>query len=252
MGLVIPKYFKIVASLLANAQNLFKERNKMARLTIVLNEICGTASAKESARGYSAAQAAVMGELAGADGVAYRVDTSGLTPPEEKIIKTIREVVEIPVALIIPANDKVIEKAIDLKPDMVVIYNYPAGIQEQITRLQVSDIVTALLMPADLDLVKEAAKIKADYVVLDVTSYCAEKSLSNKMNILEKIAKASALTKRLSMETIISGPLKMVDLPKFAAMEGVEEFFIGHELVSKAVMFGLEKAIGRCKKAITE
>jgi pyridoxine 5'-phosphate synthase PdxJ len=222
----------------------------MARLTIVLNEICGITSAKESTKSCPAAQAAVMAESAGAEGVAYRIDTAGFTPSEEKVIKIIREVVEIPLAIIIPANDKSIEKVVDLKPDMVVLYNYTAGVQEQITRLQVSDIVTALLMSPDLDQIKDAAKIKADYTVLDVTSYCIEKSLSNKMTLLEKIAKASALSKRLSMETIISGPLRMTDLPKFAGLEGVEEFFMGQELASKAVMFGLEKAICRFKTAI--
>jgi len=195
-------------------------------------------------------QAASLCELAGADGVAYAVGHEGLNPVEEKTIKLLKDIVSIPLAVIIPTADRAAEKIIELRPDMVGVTTINSNTQDFITRLQVADIVTAVRTDPDIEMVRDAAKIKADYVILDATQYCKEKSLSNKLAMLDKIAKAAGLAKRLSMGTILGGPLALSDIAKFGEIEGIEEFFIGHGLAAKAVLFGLEKAIHTYKATL--
>jgi pyridoxine 5'-phosphate synthase PdxJ len=123
-----------------------------------------------------------------------------------------------------------------------------ASIPDYITKCSFR-YIAAVIIPPELDLVKDAAKMKADYVVIDVTGYCAEQGYSNKIVIFDKIAKAAALAKRLSMGAIIYGPLTAGEITKFAELEGVEEFFIGREMAAKAILNGLEKTLSAFKEA---
>jgi pyridoxine 5'-phosphate synthase PdxJ len=221
----------------------------MARLTVVLNEIYNISGVRESRTSGFRAQVASLCELAGADGVAYQIIGDSISPADDKIVKILKEIVNTPVALIFPAIDRVIDRAIDLKPDMAVIMNAGVGAQDIITKIQVSDIIAAIMVAPEMDLVKEAAKMKADYVVLDISAYCSAPSYSTKLALFDNIAKAAALAKRLSMGAIIHGALTVGEIPKFAELEGVEEFFIGNEMAARAILNGLEKTIGTFKKA---
>lgn len=221
----------------------------MVRITVLLNEIYNLTGVKEGRMLGFRAQAASICELAGADGLAYKIVSDSFSQADDRTIKLLKEIASIPVAVIIPASDREVEKIVDLKPDMAVLLNGGVNMQDHITKLQVSDIIAAVMTPPELDLVKDSAKMKADYVVIDVTSYCTEQSYSNKIVIFDKVAKAAALAKRLSMGAIIYGPLTAGEITKFAELEGVEEFFVGQEMAAKAILNGLEKTLATYKKA---
>jgi pyridoxine 5'-phosphate synthase PdxJ len=221
----------------------------MIRITVLLNEIYNLVGARDGRTAGFKAQAAAICELAGADGLAYKIGSDSFGPNDEKTFRLLKEIAHVPIALMVPATDREVEKTIDLKPDMAVLLNGGVNAQDQITRLQVSDIIAAVMMGPELDLVKDAAKMKADYVVLDVSGYCAEQSYSSKIVIFDKVAKAAALAKRLSMGAIIYGPLTVGEMPKFAELEGVEEFFIGQEMAARSILNGLEKTLATFKKA---
>lgn len=221
----------------------------MVRITVLLNEIYNFTGVKEGRILGFRAQVASLCELAGADGLAYKIGTDSFSQTDERTIKLLKEIASIPIAVITPATDREVEKIVDLKPDMAILLNSGVNAQEHITKLQVSDIIAAVMTPPELDLVKDSAKMKADYVVLDVTNYCLEQSYSNKIVIFDKVAKAAALAKRLSMGAIIYGPLTAGEMTKFAELEGVEEFFVGQEMAAKAILNGLEKTLLTFKKA---
>jgi pyridoxine 5'-phosphate synthase PdxJ len=221
----------------------------VTRITVLLNEIYNISGVKESRTSGFRAQVASLCELTGADGVAYQIGADSLSPADDKVIKVLKDIVNIPIALLIPAIDRVIDKAIDLKPDMAVIVNAGAGAQDNITKIQVSDVIAAIMVAPEMDLVKDAAKMKADYVVLDVSAYCLAPTYSNKLAAFDNIAKAAALAKRLSMGAIIHGPLTVGEIPKFAELDGVEEFFIGHEMAARAILNGLEKTLKAFRKS---
>ncbi len=221
----------------------------MARITVVLDEIINLSGNSVKGEPHPA-KAAALCELGGASGVAIQVSDGDITPRYERIVKSVKEVLGIPLALIVPGEAKIIEKVIDLAPDMAVLCDYKPTGEDYIARLQVSNIIVALTIAPEIDRVKSAAKMKADYVVLDTTSYCVEKNLSLKVDILNRISKVSALAERLSMGTIVFGPVTIMDLQKLSKIEQIEEFFVGHEVISKAILYGLGKAITELKSEI--
>ena len=221
----------------------------MAKLTVVLDDIIKI-SAYSVAGEPRPSKAAALCDLAGANGVAMHVKDGQFSPEYEKIIKGIKEVLGIPLALVIPANDKAIEKTIDLAPSMAVLTEIVPGDSDYISRLQVANIIAAIMISSDLDQVKSAAKMKADYVAIDVSPFCEETNLASRVDLLNKISKAAALAERLTIGVIASGPMTLYDLSKLAEIEQIEDYFVGHELISKALLFGLKDAINAFKAEI--
>jgi len=149
----------------------------MARITVIFDEVIDL-SLKSDTGEPNPAKAAVLCEMAGCGGVAIQIKDGNLTPRLERTIKSIKDVLGISLALIVSADDKIIEKVLDLQPDLVVLNNYIPGDNNYVSRLQVSNIITALEILPEIDQVKTSAKLKADYVLIDVTSFCREKDLS--------------------------------------------------------------------------
>ena len=185
----------------------------MARITVILDEVINLTKYSNTGEP-NPAKAAALCELAGASGVALQMDVSDMTPHYERIVKSIKDVLGIPLALAIPAHDKTVETAIELGPNMAVLNDYVINDDDYITRLQVANIITAVNILPDIAYVKSSAKMKADYVAIDTTSFCEEKSLSARVDILNKISKAAALAERLSMGVIAVGPHTLADINK--------------------------------------
>lgn len=221
----------------------------MSRITVILDQVINL-SQHSSTGEPNPAKAAALCELAGAGGVAVQIKDSSITPRYERIIKSIKDVLGIPLALVISADDNTIDKVIDLKPDMIVIRDYLPGHDDYIARLQVSNIITAIEITPEIDQVKASAKLKADYVAINTTSFCTEKNLSVRVDILNMIAKTAALAERLSMGVIVTGPITQTDLAKLSQIEQVEDYFIGHEIISRALLHGIEKAVAGFKTEI--
>ena len=221
----------------------------MARITVVLDDIINLSLNSPTGEPKPAKTAALC-DLAGAGGVAIRIEDGNINPEYERIIKSIKEVLGIPLALMLPVDERAFEKAIDLAPSMVVLGEHVPGDGDYVSRIQVANIIAAIEISPELDQVKAAAKMKADYVAIDVSSFCSEKNLAARVDILNRISKAAALAERLSVGVIVTGPMTMADLARLADIEPIEDFFVGHELISKAVMFGLEDSIAEFKSEI--
>ena len=221
----------------------------MARITVVLDDIVGLSHNSITGEPRPAKVAAIC-DLAGAGGVAILIKDGNFTSEYEKTVRSVKEVLGIPLALIIPPSDKAIEKTLDLAPSMAVLTDIASGDTDSVSRLQVANIIVAVGITPDLDQVKAAAKMKADYVAIDVMSFCTEKSLSARVDLLNTISKVAALAERLSIGVIAIGPMQMNDVIKLADIEQIEDFFIGHELIAKAILFGLEDAIAEFKAEV--
>jgi len=221
----------------------------MARITVIIDDVIDLAINSPTGEPKPAKVAALC-DMAGAGGVAINIEDGNITPNYERVVKGIKEVLGIPLALMMPADDRAIEKAIDLAPGIVVLDDLVSGDGDFVSRLQVSNIIVAIRISSDLDQVKAAAKMNADYVAIDVSSFCSEKSLTARVDAFNKISKAAALAERLSIGAIAVGPITLNDLAKLAEIEPIEDFFIGQELIAKALMYGLEDSIADFKSEI--
>jgi len=221
----------------------------MAKISLILDEIMAAAGETTSVDS-RLMKTALLCELAGADGVVVKIKEDGLSAGAEKSIKSLKDVLDIPLALILPSDEKSVARAIEIKPDMAVLQSTTPEAATIVTKFQVADIVVGIILPPEIDQVKAAARTKADYVVFDTAAYCNSKSLTEKLAYLDNVAKSSALAQRLSMGVIVSGKLTPSQAGKFAEIENIGEFFLGSQVAFAAVSQGLPKALQRFKEVL--
>lgn len=202
--------------------------------------------------------AAIMAELAGADGIVahLRGDRRHI---QDRDLLLLREVVRTHLNLEMAATEAMVKIALDVKPDMVtlvpeepdevtteggldVLRNYQS-LSETIPPLRGEGIVVSLFVDPDVNQIKAAAKLRADYVEIHTGLYAEAKDASEELTELEKIQEIAAVAAKLRFGVSAGHGLTYQNVRPIAEIKEVEELNIGHTIVSRAIMVGMEQAV---------
>ncbi|KPL18299.1 MAG: pyridoxine 5'-phosphate synthase [candidate division Zixibacteria bacterium SM23_81] len=202
--------------------------------------------------------AAIMSELAGADGIVahLRGDRRHI---QDRDLLLLREVVRTHLNLEMAASEAMVKIALDLKPDMVtlvpeepnevttegglnVLQSYQT-LSETIPPLRDEGIVVSLFVDPDVNQIKAAAKLRADYVEIHTGLYAEAKDASEELAELEKIQDVAAVAAKLGFGVSAGHGLTYQNVRPIAEIKEVEELNIGHTIVSRAIMAGMEQAV---------
>ena len=202
--------------------------------------------------------AAAVAELAGADGIIVhlREDRRHI---QDRDLKLLRHLVKTRLNLEMAATDEMIAIAASIKPEMCTIVpekrqeltteggldvrlNLPA-IEKAIERLQEAGIAVSLFIDPDTDQIKAANKIGADYIEIHTGAFAEAKDWQSEKQELIKIENAVKLASKLGMGVNAGHGLNYTNVKKVAALGGIEEFNIGHSIMSRAIFVGLDRAV---------
>jgi pyridoxine 5-phosphate synthase len=202
--------------------------------------------------------AAAIAELAGADGITIhlREDRRHI---QDRDLKLLRQTVGTKLNLEMAATDEMIEIALTVKPDMCTLVPekrqeltteggldvrlHAQTIEKAIGRLQDGGILVSIFIDPNADQIKAAGKIGADYVEIHTGSFADAEDLKTEEQELIKIENAIKLAAKLGLGVNAGHGLNYTNIKKVAALGGVEEYNIGHSIISKAVMVGLDRAV---------
>lgn len=229
----------------------------MARLGVNIDHIATIRRARGGVEPDPVAAAAIA-ELAGADGIIVhlREDRRHI---QDRDLKILRQTVKTRLNLEMAATDEMIAIALSVKPEMCTLVpekrqeltteggldvrmNLPS-IEKAIERLQDGGIIVSLFIDPDSDQVKAANKVGADYVEIHTGSFAEAKDLKSEDQELIKIENAVKLAAKLGMGVNAGHGLNYANIKKVCALGGIEEFNIGHSIISKAVLVGLDRAV---------
>ena len=202
--------------------------------------------------------AAIMAELAGVDGITIhlRRDRRHIN---DRDLNMLREVVKTSLNLEMAATDEMVERAIEVKPDMVTLVpekkeeltteggldlgaNFD-NLSQVISKLQINEMFVSLFINTDIESIKQAAKLKADFVELNTDAYSLAKKISQKIEELERIEKMVGLAYKLGLRVNAGHGLNYSNISDLVLIEHIEEFSIGHAIVARAVLVGFERAV---------
>lgn len=202
--------------------------------------------------------AAVAAEMAGADGIVchLREDRRHI---KDKDLYLLKEVVKTHLNLEMAAMDEMIMRAKEVVPDMVTLVperreevtteggldvegNFD-WIEEVIIQLRSHNIVTSLFVDPDIQQVKAAARAGADYVELHTGLYANAEDLTSAMDELEKLKSIAIAATKLGLGVSAGHGLNYYNVREILQIDPVEELNIGHAIVAKAVMVGMERAV---------
>lgn len=209
--------------------------------------------------------AAVFAELAGADGITVhlREDRRHI---QERDVRLLRQTVQTHLNLEMAATEEMVTIALDLKPDYVTLV--PERREEVTTEgglnvagqgdrlatvvetLQTAGIPVSLFIDPDPTQVEASATTQAEFIELHTGRYAEAKGKAQQQ-ALQDIAHSISHAKTLGLRVNAGHGLTYQNVYPIAQLEGMEELNIGHSIISRSVLVGLERAVREMKLAMT-
>ncbi len=202
--------------------------------------------------------AGAIAELAGADGVVVhlREDRRHI---KDRDVKILRETVQTKLILEMAATSEMVGNALEIKPDLVTLVPekreeltteggldlivHKSSIAETIETLQNAAIPVSIFIDPDPEQIKIAHKINADMIEIHTGTFCDTKTARKRDEAFSKIINAVKLASKLKMGINAGHGLCYNSIKAFKGVSEIDEFSIGHSIISRAVLVGLEKAV---------
>lgn len=234
------------------------------RLSVNVDHIATLRQARRAADPDPVA-AAVLAELAGADGITVhlRADRRHI---QERDLYLLRETVRTRLNVEVGMTPEALKVMREVRPDQATLVPESAGeltteggldlselrmeTEEYIALYREAGIEVSLFVNPDLETVKIAGKIGPKYVELNTASYGAAPDEASAGEELKRVADAAKLATRLKMEVHAGHDLTYRNIRRFLQIKDVKEVSIGHAIVARASLVGMERAVAEMKKAL--
>lgn len=209
--------------------------------------------------------AAVLAELGGADGITVhlREDRRHI---QDRDVQLLRQTVQTHLNLEMAATDEMVAIALAIQPDYVTLVperreevTTEGGLavagQEQrlagiVATLQGAGIPVSLFIDADLDQIAAATHVQAQFIELHTGRYAEAKTEATRQQELELLQRGCAKALAAGLRVNAGHGLTYRNVYPVACIEGMEELNIGHTIVSRAALVGMERAVREMKQAI--
>jgi pyridoxine 5-phosphate synthase len=200
-------------------------------------------------------QAAAIAEQNGADQITIhlREDRRHI---QDRDLRLLRETVQTRLNLEMAATDEMLKIATSIKPETVTLV--PEKREELTTeggllltddhkdyfkQLKKAGIEVSVFIEPDPDMIRLAAELGADAVEMHTGHYANLKLPQEISQEVEKIFKAAQLIKENNMRIVAGHGLNYHNVQNLVALDIIEEYNIGHSIISRAVFTGLAEAV---------
>jgi len=229
----------------------------MAKLGVNVDHIATIRQARGGAEP-DPVSAAAIAELAGADGITVhlREDRRHI---QDRDVMILRRTVQTHLNLEMAATDEMVAIAMKVGPDYVTLVpekrqeltteggldvaKHVQTLTKQVELLHQAGIAVSLFVDPDLEQLKASARVKADSIEIHTGSYCEAKGREQTAE-LAKIEEAIKAGRKLGLLVNAGHGLNYQNIRAVLALGGVEEYNIGHSIISRAVLVGLDRAVG--------
>jgi len=202
--------------------------------------------------------AAMLAELAGAHGITVhlREDRRHI---QDRDVEILRKTVQTRLNLEMALTEEMVAFALKVLPDAVTLV--PEGrheltteggldvnmlkstLTQKIALLKQAGIVVSLFVEPDLEQIKACHKVGADYIEIHTGTYCEMRTEADKREQLQRIELAISAARKLGLGVNAGHGLNYQNVVPVAALKGIEEFNIGHSIVARASLVGMERAV---------
>jgi pyridoxine 5-phosphate synthase len=163
-------------------------------------------------------------------------------------------------------SDEIVDIACKIKPDEVTlvpekrqeltteggldVIRQAISVRNAINRLTDAGIAVSLFIDPAAEQVDMARELKAVAIEFQTASYSEARSQEAIQDELRKLRQATHQAKSLGLHVHMGHGLNYVNVKPVCRIPGVEELNIGHSIVSRAVLVGMERAVREMKAAI--
>ena len=209
--------------------------------------------------------AAGIVELAGADGIVIhlREDRRHI---QDRDVRIIREVVKTRLTLEMAATDEMIGIAGEIQPDIVTLVPEKrqeltteggldvVGLEESVTdavsRLHKHGIPVSLFVDPEEAQIEAAARTGAECIEIHTGRYADAEDSETEDREFEAIAHMASRAVDLGLRVHAGHGLNYRNTARVAAISEISEFSIGHAVIGRAAMVGLDQAVREMLKLV--
>jgi pyridoxine 5-phosphate synthase len=229
----------------------------MARLGVNIDHVATVRQARRASEP-DPVHAAVLAELGGAGGITVhlRQDRRHI---QDRDLEALRLVVKTRLNLEMASTQEMMRVALTVKPEQATLVperreelTTEGGLDAVLNSVQLRPIVkelagggveVSLFVDPDLEQVKEAHKLDAQAVELNTAAYADARDGKTREAALRRIVDAARLGRRLGLAVHAGHGLTYQNVAVIAAQSEIGELNIGHSIVSRAVLVGMERAV---------
>ncbi len=208
--------------------------------------------------------AATLAILGGADGITVhlREDRRHI---QDRDLRLLREIVNVDLNLEMAATEEMISIALEVKPDMITlvpekrqeltteggldVVSQKEHLTKAVDRIRSESIPVSLFINPSTDDVDISEDIGAEMVEIHTGVYSNAKGAER----IEELKRVKNAVDRTLIKGFIANAghgLNYLNVGAIASMRGVKGLYIGHGIVSRAVLVGMEKAVREMKELI--
>ena len=209
--------------------------------------------------------AAVLAELAGADGITahLREDRRHI---QDRDVRLLRQTVRTHLNLEMAPTDEMVAIALDIKPDYVTLVpekreevtteggldvaGQTQRLNDIVAKLQDAGIPVSLFIDAEPVQIDTAAKIQAKFIELHTGCYADAADEGSREKELAALAKGCEQAIAAGLRVNAGHGLTYWNVYPVACLQGMEELNIGHSIISRAALVGLERAVREMKQVM--
>jgi len=209
--------------------------------------------------------AALIAELAGADQITVhlREDRRHI---QERDVRLLRELVKTRLNLEMAASEEMLKFALDLTPDSVTLVperreelTTEGGLEVEANRDRLTPYITALkdatikvslFIDASPAQVKASHRAGANSIEIHTGRYAEAKDEAQRAGELEKITDAAKLASRMGLRVHAGHGLDYQNVEGIIQIAEIEELNIGHSIVARACLVGMERAVRQMLRAM--
>lgn len=235
--------------------------NRNVKLGVNIDHIATIREARRTSEPDPVA-AAVLAELAGADGITVhlRGDRRHI---QDRDVRLLRETIKTRLNVEMAATTELIKLISVLKPDQVTLVperreeiTTEGGldvalnvthIQRSVSLLQEAGIVVSLFVDPDLDQIKACQKAGATRIEINTGKYSDARTAELIESETEKVRNSAQLAGRVGLSVYAGHGLTYTNVIRIVEIDEIEELNIGHNIIARASMVGLERAVREMK-----
>lgn len=235
----------------------------MAELGVNIDHV---ATVRQARRTYEPdpVAAAVLAELGGADAITVhlREDRRHI---QDRDVRILRETVTVKLNLELSVAKEIVGIACQLKPDQATIVPerreevtteggldvaaYRAATAKAVAKLQEAGIEVSLFLDPDPKQIETAAKLGATAVELHTGKYALAKGTARQKELAALIAAGQQVV-AAGMRLHAGHGLNYQNVRPVATIDQMFELNIGHAIISRAVLVGMERAVREMKQLL--
>jgi pyridoxine 5-phosphate synthase len=210
--------------------------------------------------------AATLAILGGADGITVhlREDRRHI---QDRDLRLLKEFVPVELNLEMAATKEMISIAISTKPDLVTLVpekrqeltteggldvkSQKKYLQEAIKKIKKAGIPVSLFINPDIDDVNVSGQVGADMVEIHTGMYANAKGQKQEKE-LSRVVRAIQSGLHSGLLVNAGHGLNYFNVSRIASIQGLRGLYIGHSIISRAVLVGMKRAVRELKDLIKE